>query len=99
MLLKILNKLLPKTKPSKTFSWKTVGNERKKVVVEWRPLVQSKVIKEKITDVKKNIRETQSSIELMNQKLIELTFTYDDLEDVIFLTESHEIKEEQHSFL
>jgi hypothetical protein len=83
LLHKLFTDLLPQSKPNVRNSWITVHNERKKVVLEYQPLVSSKEIKNKISEHRKAMREIQVAIEKLNQKELELSFDYPDIENLI----------------
>lgn len=72
--------LLPKSKPTKTTTWVAVGDTRKQVVREYRPLHQGSDLKEKISEYKQQIRELQSKVEKINLKFIELNFEHADVD-------------------
>jgi hypothetical protein len=76
----VFKTLLPKTKPSKTNTFHNVGNERKQVTVEYQPLLTGKEVKEKESQLKKQYRELQNEIEKLNAGEIEVSFTYEDIE-------------------
>lgn len=78
----IYENLLPRTKPTLTNTWTAVGDTRKQVVREYRPLHTSKDIKTKINDYKQQIRETQSQIETLNQETITLSFSPQDVDNL-----------------
>ncbi len=82
LLKEVYETLLPRTKPSKTNNWTTVGDNRKQVIREYRPLYASKDIKEKINFYKRAMREAQSKIEILNQETIELSFSPNDVDNL-----------------
>ena len=82
MLKEVYESILPKTKPTASNSWVILGEVRKQVLTEYRPLLQSKEIKEKIKIYKNSIREIQTKVEKLNQKTIELTFEYQDVDNL-----------------
>jgi len=82
MLLEIYNGILQKTKPTKTVNFQTVGNERKQVTVEYKPTLTGAEVKEKQSSLKKQYRSLQNEIEKLNTREIELSFSFDDLENI-----------------
>lgn len=82
MLKEVYESILPKTKPTASNSWVILGEVRKQVLTEYRPLLQSKEIKEKIKIYKNSIREIQTKVEKLNQKTIELSFEYQDVDNL-----------------
>lgn len=77
---KMLERLLPLTKPSCKNTWVEIQNKRKTVVEEYQPTVTTTEIKEKLSMHKKQMRELQVKIEKLNQKEIEFSFSYEDVE-------------------
>ena len=82
MLKEVYENILPKTKPTTSNSWVILGDTRKQVLTEYRPLLQSKEVKEKIRIYKNSIREIQTKVEKLNQKTIELSFEYQDVDNL-----------------
>jgi hypothetical protein len=80
LLKSIHESLLPKSKATKNTTWVAVGDTRKQVVREYRPLHNASEIKEKINSYKQQIRELQSKVEKINLKFIELTFEHADID-------------------
>lgn len=76
----VFKTILPKTKPSKTNTFHNVGNERKQVTIEYKPILTGKEVKEKEGELKKQYRELQNEIEKLNAGEIEVSFTYEDIE-------------------
>lgn len=72
-------------KPRTENRWETVGNERKKVVREYKPLISAKEAKEKIYEAKSETRQIQAEIERINQKEIEVSFDYTDIDKLHIL--------------
>jgi hypothetical protein len=75
---------LSKSKATKTTTWVIVGDTRKQVVREYRPLHNSTQIKDKINELKKSVRDIQSKVEKLNLETLELNFEHADI-DVLSL--------------
>ncbi len=82
LLKEVYEQLLPRTKPTKSNSWITVGDNRKQVVKEYIPLHTGKEIKDKINIYKQYIREAQTQVETLNQTQIELSFNAQDVDNL-----------------
>ena len=88
MLYDIYEKSLPKTKAMKTSRMENLGNGvRKAVKVEYTPIMTSSVIKSKINEYKTSYRTLQSDVEKLNASIIELSFSYEDVENLISSSE------------
>lgn len=84
LMLTIFENALARTKPTKTTKFENLGNgTRKSIKVEYVPSVSSSSVKSKISHFKTKYRTTQNEIEVLNQKNIELTFSYDDMESLM----------------
>lgn len=67
--------------PTETLTqFEVVGNQRVKVVTEFKPFVTKKDLKNRLKKIKTQIRELQVQIDALNAQLIELPFEYEDLE-------------------
>lgn len=80
MLKSVYESSLSKSKATKSTTWVIVGDARKQVVREYRPLHNATQIKDKINTYKKQIREIQSSVEKLNLESIELSFEHADID-------------------
>ena len=78
----VLEYLIPYSKPKITNKWTTVGNTRKKIVIEYKPSVNSKDLKKRVKEFKKEIRAIQVYVEASNNKKIELSFEYSDIDNL-----------------
>jgi hypothetical protein len=84
MLKSVYESSLSKSKATKTTTWVIVGDTRKQVVREYRPLHNSTQIKDKINELKKSVRDIQSKVEKLNLETLELNFEHADI-DVLSL--------------
>lgn len=82
LLLSIYTNSLSKTKATTQKRFENLGTVRKSIEVVYTPSVTSTSMKTKISDEKSNIRDLQSKIEKLNQKVIAISFDYDDLESL-----------------
>jgi len=84
LLLQIYNSVLQKSKPSKSTRFENLGNgTRKSITVVYTPEVTSKEVKEKISHIKTAIRNFQTEIEKANTNILNLTFEYSDVENLV----------------
>jgi hypothetical protein len=82
LLLGVYTQALPKTKSTETSKFENLANERKQIIVRYKPDVNGKEIKDKISECKNKIRIYQKEIERLNQIDIEFTFAYSDIESL-----------------
>lgn len=64
-----------------TTTSQVVGNNRVKIVTVYEPLLNKTELKDKIKVMKREVREIQSFIDSANSKMIELPFSYEDIEN------------------
>jgi hypothetical protein len=84
LLLSIFENALHRTKPTKTTKFENLGNGvRKSIKVEYVPTVTSTDVKSKISLFKTKFRTIQNEIEILNQQIIELSFSYEDIESLV----------------
>lgn len=83
VLTEIYKNALPKTKPTKSTRFETVGNGRQKIEIAYVPEITSSEIKASIKTEKQKIRTLQSEIEVLNQKEVSLSFEFEDVENLI----------------
>lgn len=77
-------RLLPNTKEKKFSRWENLGDgQRKQVNIKYVPMVTSSEMKKLINEQKKIYRDAQKTVESLNMKEIEVSFSYDDLESII----------------
>ena len=82
--LQILTSALPKTKPSSTTKFENLGGgKRQSVKVTYTPTINSNEVKKMMADAKQKMRAIQIEIEKLNQKDIELSFEYSDIESLV----------------
>ena len=82
LLLTVYENALPRTKSSKTTRFETVGNERKQVVVEYKPTLTGTEVKENVSKLKTQFRNLQNEVEKLNSGEIELSFSFEDVENL-----------------
>lgn len=79
MLIRVLTNAL-RYKDSTQTSYEVVGNKRIAVKTHFIPHLTSKEIKQRITSLKKALREIKGQVDKKNSAMIELSFEYEDLE-------------------
>lgn len=82
LLLEIYENSLPKTKPTNQTTFINLGTSRQSVEHKFTPTVTSKEIKIRISETKDLVRNFQSKVEELNQGKLELSFNYDDIEEL-----------------
>ncbi len=83
LLLDIYTRNLQKTKPNKQKRFENLGTVRKSIEIIYVPDITSKNMKEKMSQQKSLVRDYQSQVEKLNQNKIEVSFGYNNLENLI----------------
>ena len=84
LMLQVFENALLKTKATKTTKFENLGNgTRKSIKVEYTPTITSTEVKSKISNFKGKYRTIQNEIEVLNQGIIELSFSYENVESLI----------------
>lgn len=83
LLTNVFTNALPKSKSSKSARFETVGNDRKKVTIEFFPDVTGTEIKKMISEEKEKVRVLQTEIEKLNQQKLTLSFEHSDVETLV----------------
>jgi len=82
LMLSVYTNNLGKTKPSKTNRFENLNSIRKSISIEYKPYNSSTEFKDKISSCKDKIRLYQSQIERLNQEDIEVSFNFNDVENL-----------------
>lgn len=82
LLLDVYSRNLSKTKPTKQKRFENLGNIRKSIEIIYTPFISSKEMKSKISEQKAICRELQTKVEQLNQKTLEVSFNYKEIESL-----------------
>jgi hypothetical protein len=82
LLLNLLSQAIGRSKPQTSTRFETVGNERKKIESVYTPYSAAREIKDTMKGLKAIGRTIQESIDKSNTKEVELSFSYDDIDEI-----------------
>jgi hypothetical protein len=84
LLIRMYEEIIKNSKASKGSKFEVVGDKRVCLSLEFRPYIDTAEATTKSSTNKEEVRTTQQKIDILNATLIEVPFSYSELEDALF---------------
>ena len=81
-ILQVVNTAIPSSKPSTSYQFVNVGNERKKIEYVFTPFTAASVLKEQAKFLRQEIRSLQKELTTLDQTEIEVSFDENVIDDL-----------------